>query len=80
MISQKPLTTTTKSDKVDTMITQEIIDYIDNRAPEIDPWAWYDLYGNVLEYLDEYDNGKVLSDKKVSAIIKCYDDLQTWDS
>jgi hypothetical protein len=78
MISQKSLTNTTKSDKVDTMITQEMIDYIDERAPEIDPWAWYELYGNVLEYLDEYENDKPLSDRKVSAIVKCYNDLQNW--
>ena len=41
-------------DEVKTEITQEMIDYIDLRAPEIDPWAWYDMYGNVLEHLDQY--------------------------
>ena len=48
-------------DEVKTEITQEMIDYIDVRAPEIDPWAWYDFYGDVLEYLDEYEDGKKLS-------------------
>ena len=53
-------------DEVKTEITQEMIDYIDVRAPEIDPWAWYDFYGDVLEYLDEYEDGKKLSKKKIA--------------
>ena len=65
-------------DEVKTEITQEMIDYIDVRAPEIDPWAWYDFYGDVLEYLDEYEDGKKLSKKKIAAVVDCFNDLQTW--
>ena len=65
-------------DEVKTEITQEMIDYIDVRAPEIDPWAWYDFYGDVLEYLDEYEDGKKLSKKKIAVVVDCFNDLQTW--
>jgi hypothetical protein len=67
-----------EKDEVKTEITQEMIDYIDLRAPEIDPWAWYDMYGDVLEYLDQLEAGKDLSKKKTSAVIDCFNDLQTW--
>ena len=75
MISQKPLTNTTKSDKVDTMITQEMITVIDNAVEDFDIVFWSEAYGNVLDYLDKFDNGMELTDEETDWVLFVYDDI-----
>jgi hypothetical protein len=75
MISQKPLTNTTKSDKVDTMITQEMITVIDNAVEDFDIVFWSEAYGDVLDYLDKFDNGMELTDEETDWVLFVYDDI-----
>jgi len=75
MTFQKPLTSTTKSDKVDTMITQEMITVIDNAVEDFDIVFWSDAYGDVLDYLDRFDNGEQLTDEEINWVLFVYDDI-----
>jgi hypothetical protein len=75
MISQKPLTSTTKSDKVDTMITQKMINYIDTQYETSDPYFWDRVYKNVLDLVSNFVEGNTLTDDEVNFVKWVYDDL-----
>jgi hypothetical protein len=57
------------------MITQEMITVIDNAVEDFDIVFWSEAYGNVLDYLDKFDNGMELTDEETDWVLFVYDDI-----
>ena len=57
------------------MITQEMIDYIDEEYESSDPYFWDRVYKNVLDLISDFVEGKTLTDDEVSFVKWVYDDL-----
>ena len=61
--------------KVEIMITQEMIDYIDEQYENSDPYFWDRVYKNVLDLVSDFVEGKTLTDDEVDFVKWVYDDL-----
>ena len=61
--------------KVEIMITQEMIDYIDEQYETSDPYFWDRVYKNVLDLISDFVEGKTLTDDEVDFVKWVYDDL-----
>ena len=57
------------------MITQEMIDYIDEQYENSDPYFWDRVYKNVLDLVSDFVEGKTLTDDEVDFVKWVYDDL-----
>ena len=57
------------------MITQEMIDYIDEQYETSDPHFWDRVYKNVLDLVSDFVEGKTLTDDEVDFVKWVYDDL-----
>ena len=57
------------------MITQEMIDFIDEEHETSDPYFWYKVYKNVLDLISDFVEGKTLTQEETDFIRWVYDDL-----
>ena len=57
------------------MITQEMIDFIDEEYETSDPYFWDRVYKNVLDLISDFVEGKTLTEDEVSFVKWVYDDL-----
>ena len=57
------------------MITQEMIDYIDEEYETSDPYFWDKVYKNVLDLISDFVEGKTLTQEEIDFIKWVYDDL-----
>ena len=57
------------------MITQEMIDYIDEQYETSDPYFWDRVYKNVLDLISDFVEGKTLSEDEIIFVKWVYDDL-----
>ena len=57
------------------MITQEMIDYIDEQYETSDPYFWERVYKNVLDLISDFVEGKTLSEDEIIFVKWVYDDL-----
>lgn len=57
------------------MITQEMIDFIDEEYETSDPYFWDKVYKNVLDLIADLVEGKTLTEDETNFIKWVYDDL-----
>ncbi len=57
------------------MITQEMIDFIDEEYETSDPYFWDKVYKNVLDLISDFVEGKTLAQEETYFIRWVYDDL-----
>ena len=57
------------------MITQEMIDFIDEEYETSDPYFWDKVYKNVLDLISDFVEGKTLTQEEIDFIKWVYDDL-----
>lgn len=57
------------------MITQEMIDFIDEEYETSDPYFWDKVYKNVLDLISDFVEGKTLTPEEIDFIKWVYDDL-----
>ena len=57
------------------MITQEMIDFIDEEYETSDPYFWDKVYKNVLDLISDFVEGKTLTQEETDFIRWVYDDL-----
>ena len=62
------------------MITQEMIDYIDEQYETSDPYFWDRVYKNVLDLISDFVEGKTLTEDEIIFVKWVYDDLVESDS
>ncbi len=57
------------------MITQEMIDFIDEEYETSDPYFWDKVYKNVLDLISDFVEGKTLTQEESDFVKWVYDDL-----
>jgi len=57
------------------VITQEMIDFIDEEYETSDPYFWDKVYKNVLDLISDFVEGKTLTPEEIDFIKWVYDDL-----
>ncbi len=57
------------------VITQEMIDFIDEEYETSDPYFWDKVYKNVLDLISDFVEGKTLTQEETDFIRWVYDDL-----
>ena len=57
------------------MITQEMIDFIDEEYETSDPYFWDKVYKNVLDLISDFVEGKTLTQDESDFVKWVYDDL-----
>ena len=57
------------------MITQEMIDFIDEEYETSDPYFWDRVYKNVFDLISDFVEGKTLTEEEIKCVKWVYDDL-----
>ena len=57
------------------MITQEMIDFIDEQYETSDPYFWDRVYKNVFDLISDFVEGKTLTEDEIKFVKWVYDDL-----
>jgi hypothetical protein len=57
------------------VITQEMIDFIDEEYETSDPYFWDKVYKNVLDLISDFVEGKTLTQEESDFVKWVYDDL-----
>ncbi len=57
------------------MITQDMIDLIDEEYETSDPYFWDKVYKNVLDLISDFVEGKTLTQEESDFVKWVYDDL-----
>jgi hypothetical protein len=57
-------------------ITEEVVAFIDTSWNEWQDFSlWHELYNNVLDLLDKFENGQTLTEEEIDWILFTHDDL-----
>ena len=61
-----------RHDKVDTVITREMIDFIYSECDKTDGYEWNRAFDDVILYCDRWVAGKPINQSQIDQILFCY--------